>query len=186
MSIVYWHWDIFFKNHNFFLISFIPTPSHLPLLPFSIFCCPSLLSLLLTSLFYFFSTFSPFSSPISTPSPAIFFHPPFLSFPFLWLRSTLTLEGLCEMGLNSKKAMINVEKVAEKAAKEFGKLIQFYIFILFCFTLLYFWFILFYLVLPYTVLLFFNSSFAVLFTSTFNINWIFTLLKIAKFYSITL
>ena len=40
------------------------------------------------------------------------------------------------MGLNSKKAMINVEKVAEKAAKEFGKFKQFYIFILFYFILL--------------------------------------------------
>ena len=139
MSFVYWHWNIYFKNHNFFLIPFIPTPSHLPLLPFSIFCCPSLLPPLLTSLLYFFSPlFSPFITHIySLPcyflplsSPFLFFHSPLLSFPFLSLRSTLTLEGLCEMGLNSKKAMINVEKVAEKAAKEFGKLIQFYIFIL--------------------------------------------------------
>ena len=148
-------------------------------------------------MFEFTEFFSPLFSPFIThiyslpcyflplSSPFLFFHSPLLSFPFLSLRSTLTLEGLCEMGLNSKKAMINVEKVAEKAAKEFGKFKQFYIFILFCFILLYFWFILFYLVLPYTVLLFLNSFISVLFTSTFNINLIFTLLKIAKFYSIT-
>ena len=123
MSIVYWHWNIYFKNHDFFLTPFISTPSHLPLLPFSIFCCPSLLPPLLTSLLYFFSPLFPpfithiYSLPCYFPPPSF----PLLTFPFLSLRSTLTLEGLCEMGLNSKKAMINVEKVAEKAAKEFGK-----------------------------------------------------------------
>ena len=39
------------------------------------------------------------------------------------------------MGLNSKKAMVNVEKVAEKAAKEFGKSILLCI-ISFCSVLL--------------------------------------------------
>ena len=55
------------------------------------------------------------------------------------------------MGLNSKKAMINVEKVAEKAAKEFGNFIEFYIFIspLILFVSIYFVFM---LLIPFSYL----------------------------------
>ena len=35
-------------------------------------------------------------------------------------RNTLTLQMLCDLGLNDHKAMADVEKVAEKASKEFG------------------------------------------------------------------
>ena len=105
LSFVYWHWDIFFKNHNFFLVPFIPTPSHLPLLPFSILCCPSLLPPLLTSLLYFFSPLFPFSSPTSTPSPAIFFHSPLLSFPFLPLSSPLLPFSFTQVNTDSRRTV---------------------------------------------------------------------------------
>ena len=111
------------------LLSYNLLPSPLAhFLPFPISSIPLLFCPL--PLYLIFSPLPcPFLSHSSLPSS------PFPSLPLFSLRSTLTLESLCEMGLNSKKAMVNVEKVAEKAAKEFGKSILLCI-ISFCSVLL--------------------------------------------------
>ena len=116
------------------LLSYNLLPSPLAhFLPFPISSIPLLFCPL--PLYLIFSPLPcPFLSHSSLPS-SPFLSLPLFSLPLFSLRSTLTLESLCEMGLNSKKAMVNVEKVAEKAAKEFGKSILLCI-ISFCSVLL--------------------------------------------------